>query len=214
MADKCDRCVIFDPRGLIDDPQGERVRDAGEFDDAAIDFSEGTLRELIVTPDADTQRLFDHVAGRVKVWSATLHGSLMFVVDEARFVQLMDSRAFEWLMRAAPADRVHLAITCHRPADIPTDVRAIGDHWLLFQCTQEHDLKVIEQRCGPKVESAVRALAPREFVHWDDAKGSYQIFRNPKAWYVPLGSPRSSGGELVLTPAGGESPVDTSKLFD
>jgi len=221
MARKCPYRVMLDPRGLIHSG-APRVSDvdgvASAFDAMSNDDEHDEtrrVREVLVTPEHDVQLVFDYTSREVKQWSKDWHDPehrLMYVVDEARFFDLLDSPAFEYVMRAAPPELIHIAITAHRPVDIPTDVRAISDHWMLFRCTQEHDLKVIEERCGWAVRQEVSQLNPHEFVHWDDAIGTYRVYRDPAAWYVPL-SVRSMPDPPDLLPIGGSKPVDTETLF-
>jgi hypothetical protein len=188
MAQRIAQRVMFDPRGLIDAPS-VRVRSAEHLRTLLAMRDDTMPEEIVITPDDRLQEAFDATARYVKQWSRTHDASLFFLVDEARFVDLLDSAAFEYLLRAAPPNQIHIAITAHRPADVPTDIRAISDHWLLFRTTQEHDLKVIEERCGVAVKRRVMALKPHEFVHWDDGASQWAANTNPASWYVPLGTP-------------------------
>lgn len=231
MARKCPRRIIFDPRGQIFS-EGLRVSTPGLLSEAIGDMSDDKdpLTEIIVTPDHDVQAMFDQCAGHVKDWAKDYANAsprtsgLMFLIDEVRFVKLLDSPNFEYVMRAAPPELINIAITGHRPADIVTDVRAISDVWLMFRCTQEHDLKVIKERCGEYVATKVAALQPHEFIKWDDATATASEFKNPKAWYVPLrlhppavtdddeDEVLPSGETLNNPPA--KTRLDTGNLFD
>lgn len=226
MARKCPRRLIFDPRGQIHS-DGLRVSDrallAGAMDDMAD--PKDPIKEILVTPDQDVQGMFDACAREVKAWADDFAHAprsarrLMFLIDEARLVKLLDSAAFEYVMRAAPPDLIQVAITAHRPADIPTDVRAISDHWLLFRCTQEHDLKVIRERCTESVCNQVAQLAPHQFIHWDDATAKAFAHREPGAWFVPLRSSAAPDGPgTPMLPETAELPanaqLDTARLFE
>jgi hypothetical protein len=208
MASRVAHRVMFDPRGLIDSTM--RVRSADQLRTLmAVDLSrtDERLREVVITPEANIQDTFDVTARYVKVWSKTRSEPLFFLVDEARFIKMMDSPAFEYLVRASNPNQIHIAITAHRPADIPTDIRAISDHWLLFRSTQEHDLKVIEDRCGVAVRRRVMQLKPHEFVHWNDAEGTWSANTNPSSWYVPLGVP-DHDADIVIPET-----TDTTRLL-
>jgi len=194
MALKCANRIILDPRGLIRGTGGVRVGQRAQFDQAIEMLHAKELREIIVTPEGDLDRMFSATAVAVKAWnrdhatSARDDKRLMWLIDEARFFDksLAKSEAFKFLLRASERDLVHIVLTAHRPADIPTDVRAISDHWIMFRTTQEHDLKVIDDRCGPKVRDLVANLNPHEFVQWDDAGGTVRAFREPARWFVAL----------------------------
>ncbi len=218
MACKCHYRVILDPRGLIHSGAPRVTTSDGvalAFDMMADDEKPETLRrEVIITPEYDLQSVFDYTSKEIKAWSKAYDDeehSIMFVVDESRFFDLKASQSFEYVLRATAPELVHVAITAHRPTDIPTDVRAISDHWLMFKTTQEHDLKVIEERCGRVVRDQVSRLDPHEFIHWNDSVGSWTSFKDPARWYVPLRSKNSPVLDSELLPDGGE--VDTDKLF-
>lgn len=215
LAQKCPYRVIFDPRGMIAiQGTGVRVTSIEGLKGIAdqMDDPKAPLTEIIVTPRTDVQATFDACARLVESWAQDYPNkahAIMFVVDEARFVNLQESAAFGWILRAAPRDLCHVIITAHRPADIPTDVRAIADHWLLFRFAQEHDLKVIGERCGTKVAGEVSRLKPYQYVHWDDGVGKASTNLNSAGWFVPLRAP-SERADTIL-PA---SAVDKRDLFD
>lgn len=209
MARKCPRRIVIDPRGLITSPDARRVTTIEAFDVALV----SGVPEIVVTPYDDLQGTFDAVANRVRaICRTSVTDRLMFIVDEARFFRLMDSSAFEYVLRAAPPESVHVAITCHRPLDIPTDIRAIADHWLVFKLTQEHDLRVIDGRCGGLVKRHVAALAPYEYVHWNDGTQEFAVNKHPEGWFVPL---RTAGPqpEEILPELPENSGIDSDKLF-
>lgn len=194
MARKAPYQVIFDPRGLVPVTTGARVTTSGELATAALAMRDtvAPLREVIITPREDVQAMFDQASGIVKTWTEEFPNTdhaLVFVVDEARFVDVRKSQAFGWVTRASPRDLFHVIVTAHRPIDLPTDLRAIADHWYLFRCVQEHDLDAIEERCGTRAMGVVSRLAAHEYLHWDDAMGTYTINRDPKSWHLPIRSP-------------------------
>ena len=225
MARKCPARLILDPRGLIhsDGLRVSRLEDLELMMDrmsVTASTKKDALSEIIVTPDTNVQTMFDQCARHVKAWAQDFQHAprathrLMFVVDEARFFDLRESAAFEYVLRAAPPDLVNIAITAHRPVDIPTDIRAISDHWLMFRCTQEHDLKVIGERTTETVRDAVARLNPHEFIDWDDATATARPFKNPAAWYLPLRS--TNAPEMTdpdILPAAEVGKVDKPKLF-
>lgn len=107
------------------------------------------------------------------------------LLDEARFLDLADEN-LDWVCRCARRDIIDIVITAHRPKDVPVDLRAIADYWCLFPMTQEHDLQVIEERCGTKTRRIVERLAARQYALWDDGKAVVHFSSNPERWYVPM----------------------------
>jgi hypothetical protein len=221
MARKCPARIILDPRALIHS-QGIRVSRMDDLDRTMEIMAEQptTISEVIVTPDSNVQTMFDHCARYVKAWAQDFQHAprathrLMFIVDEARFFDLRASPAFEYVLRAAPPDLINVAITAHRPSDIPTDIRAISDHWLMFRCTQEHDLKVIGERCTEAVRNQVETLNPHEFIDWDDATATARAYKNPSAWYIPLRAPGAAEtADLDVLPPSDPNSLDKSRLF-
>jgi hypothetical protein len=91
-------------------------------------------------------------------------------------------------------------LTCHRPVDVPTTLRALADFWYVFAMHQEHDLEVLRSRCSSETADVARVLGGRSFVGWDHRCG-LQAYENPASWYVNL-SP-----EVMLVP-----PVELDEL--
>jgi hypothetical protein len=158
------------------------------------------------------QPFFEQVSRELKAWIR--EGSappLAFVVDELRFVDTK-AEAFDWLTRCATREQIMIVGTAHRPSDVTVDLRAIVDVWCLFAMTQEHDLRVIEERCSIATAQLVRRLRPREFVVWDDTNGTRHLYRDPAAWHVPLQVATPTAAETV-TAAFPDASVDKGKLF-
>jgi len=189
MARKVQKRVIIDARRMIKRVDVEHVYRRSEIHPALHDLvTDRAVNEVVYQPiDDDLDHAFEGFITAVKhrvISSPDV--PLAIMIDEASFYNLEDSR-FQWLAKCTQRDRVHILITAHRPADIPTSVRAIADHWCIFATTQEHDLKTIEQRAGsPRVPDAVRRLKDRDYVHWDDSKGAMQTCTDPTGWYVAL----------------------------
>lgn len=217
LARKSDRRFIFDPRAMIAPSRDGFVVQGSstvimQGVDQVVEHDEG-MREIVVRPSLDVQASFNALVNELYQWlKAEPYARFTLLVDEIRFIKDLQTPHFEWLLRCSQPDRVHVILTCHRPTDIPTDIRAIADNWLVFRMTQEHDLKTLAERSQAAARAA-RSLGPREFVHWDDAAGEHALFRRPDKWFVPLAravpvldSPE--GSSLGLEPE-----PDTSKLF-
>ena len=178
--------VIFDPRGLVPAPRG-RARDVDGIDQAFDSLAGDSGADVVITPDRDLQAAFVRMSIEVRAWllDEDTPRRLALLVDELRFV---DTRApeFDWLLRCATRRAVCVILTAHRPTDVPTDIRAIADVWLIFRTTQEHDLRVLAERCPAAVVDDARRLTDREFVAWDDTRGKATTHRDPARWFVPL----------------------------
>lgn len=189
MARRSARRFILDPRGLVQQTPGDRLLSSSptliaQGVDRVVDDQ---VPELVITPTLNPQTAFDALVNELYEWlKRDPKASFTLVIDELRFLPDLETAQFEWLLRCSQPDRVHIILTCHRPADIPVNVRAIADQWLIFRVTQEHDLKVIAER-SPRAAMAARHLEKREFVAWDDATGEYKVFKRPDQWFVPLG---------------------------
>lgn len=215
MAAKVSQRLIFDPRGLIERAGSVRLKSAADLEGKGIPaLVDNEVSEIVYAPmEDDIQGAFRRFCMQVKWWVLN-HPTrpLAVLVDEVSFVNL-EEPAFQWITRCSKRDVLQIFLTGHRPADVPTSVRAIADYWLLFQCRQEHDLDVIESRCTRGTVQAVQRLNAREFVMWDDEHARFQIYKEARAWFVPLstGLARrvSVADPLDIAPA----PVDDGKLF-
>lgn len=190
LARKADRRFIFDPRSMIA-PSRDGFAISGpnhvimQAIDETIQGVDGE-REIVVRPSLDVQATFNTLTNELYQWiKSEPNARFTLLVDEIRFIKDLQTPQFEWLLRCSQPDRVHVILTCHRPTDIPTDIRAIADNWIVFRMTQEHDLKTLAER-SVKAASAARHLGAREFVHWDDAAGEHHVYRRADRWYVPL----------------------------
>jgi hypothetical protein len=189
MARRAARRFIFDPRGLVEQTPGDRLKTSSPTTIAqGVDrVVDDQVPEIVITPTLEPQTAFNALINELYEWlKREPKASFTLVIDELRFLPDLETAQFEWLLRCSQPDRVHIILTCHRPADIPVNIRAIADQWLIFRVTQEHDLKVIAER-SPRAAAVARHLQKREFVAWDDAEGDYKVFKRPDQWFVPLG---------------------------
>lgn len=179
--------IVFDPRGLY--PAERRATDSADIANwflAAMQSDAPIGAELVITPDDDVQGCFDLVCAYVKTWLKSGRSDIAFLIDEVRFIHDMNGPDLNWILRCATRASVTVVFTAHRPSDVAPDIRAISDMWCVFQMTQEHDLKVLAERCSPAVSNLVSKLKPRFFVAWNDANGTMKSYVHPELWYVPL----------------------------
>lgn len=205
MAGRCDYRFIIDPRRQLDSDGAILVTTPEELyaamqmiDQSIADHAEAQLDggeapplrkfEILIQPaQGQTQALFNYSAECVREFMERqpVGTTTVLFVDEAQFFDLLSSPAFEYIVRASPP-HVHVMLAAHRPADIPTAVRALSDTWLIFRTSQEHDLKVIRERCGIAVALRVQKIDPRQFIEWDDGEGLAREHLDPRVWFVPL----------------------------
>jgi hypothetical protein len=195
LAHKQSPRVILDPRAQwqVTDPYPAIDRLA-----MLDDLQAGA--DVVIQPE-ELQPAVDDAADVVKTYLTKSRSTRLSVVcDEAGLYHL---RAWSWLIRCSPRDRINILITAHRPADISTDIRSLADTWCIFRTTQPHDLNAIEERCGPDVVAAVQKLDRYQFVTWDDAKAEIRIIKNSDAWKMPADGPIESE---PIEPAPSKSP--------
>jgi hypothetical protein len=189
------RRLVFDPSDRIFSRAGLKAYDLDELTAAYAALDDGDTPEVIYTPRAEGIALGFHEFSDLVYLHTTAHRSrnLAVVIDESALVQdaIEDpespmSKAMTWSERR----RVHFFLTCHQPKDIPTRKRAITDYLVFFHTTQEHDLKVIRERCSEAFADRVSKLKPYRFLIWDDQRGAEKAARlEPRDWKIDL-SPR------------------------
>ncbi|HJR08443.1 MAG TPA: hypothetical protein VJ842_14370 [Pyrinomonadaceae bacterium] len=212
LASRSERSIVFDPRGLFDrvdtlelttEIQTRRIRDM------VIDHE---VRRLVITPNHEQslQSSFASTCDAIaRIVQEHPHVPLVFVVDEVRFIGANNvlTPSLEWLLRCSDTHCQDIIFTCHRPKDVPTDVRAIADYWMLFRMTLEHDLRVVADQ-STRAAALIPKLADRQFVCWDDGKGELIEYRDPKVWFYPL---RHSGSRGTSSAIGGGTIVQTEQ---
>jgi len=160
------------------------------------------MGETIVVQPYDEQDSSDRAARVVREYlDAPVTRELSVVIDEAALID--DLKAWSYVFRGSPRMRTTIVLTTHRPQDLPTHLRAVADVWCLFRTTQEHDLKVIEARCGADVARLVQDLKPYHFVSWNDAKGVLREHHTPETWFTPGPMPFEDTGKPFSSKATG-----------
>lgn len=181
--------VIFDPR--------EHFYSSIDVIDSAQGLYEllDEKSEVIVKPPDHIPEHFELVCEQLRAWIRdNREEEFSLLVDEAYDAKTPDFMppALDWLMRKTKRQQTRIIFTVHRPVDVATDIRALSDDWFIFQITQEHDLRIINERCGSEVAELVSRLGAREFIHWNDSLGIWKKFTESSKWYVSLGTPRQT----------------------
>lgn len=199
QAEREPTVLIFDPRGMFEEDFLQKEAAQHGFDlYAMLD----TLPRVVVHPEGDVIQSFNDTCDVMRDWLRdNPNEPVAFLVDEARFVKVGtgSSPSFDHITRYTAVKNVKIILTAHRPADIAVDLRAIADYWCVFHTTQEHDLEVIEERCGAEAVRMVRELRTREFLVWNDGKAKMHVVRNPSAWHVSLNPHQTAKVEETAT---------------
>jgi hypothetical protein len=175
--------VIVDPRDYFSTSPHVRLDASTLYEDL------DDLSEVIIKPDDHVPENFALTCDELRDWLRDNRDEpFSFLVDEAYDVKTPDFMppSLDWLLRKTKRNQGRIIFTVHRPSDISTDIRALSDHWFIFQMTQEHDLRVVTERCGSEVAEAVRTLAAREFINWNDGLATWTKHTNASEWYVSL----------------------------
>jgi len=214
IISKLPRRLVFDPRGMIRNDKGIVFSRTGPAFDTAMDrFDAHEIRELVFTPAGNVNSAFAvfcrEAANFVR---RNPDDRLGILIDEIRFVDLKNED-LDWILRCSSVDSVHVVLTGHRPKDVPTDIRAIADRWLLFSFTLPRDLEIIDEQCSPRVAVAVTKLQARQFVTWDDRIGQASSHSDPTVWYIETKKKRADSAAPVDTLPPGEPGIDKGSLF-
>lgn len=216
--------MILDPRRMFrSDPHALVVTDLASFQLACDRMHDQEVAEVVYSPSGPLADAFANYAAEMKRWiEHEPNRPIAFMIDEANKDFLdFDNDDFQWSLRCCNWDLHHIMMTTHRPVDLSTKVRALVDHWCLFAVRQEHDLQVVRERCSPQVADIVQQLAAREFVHWNDAEGRYEVKRDAESWRCVIGAPAQielpgddGSNGLDSLPGDKPAPAPQGKLFN
>lgn len=190
LARKTPTCVVFAPRPDVLESHRALPNAVGLFE--LLD----SAPEIIIKPPVAVIPTFEETCGELRAWlELNPDEEISLLVDEARFIKSTEniSESFDWLLRFTNPKKVNVILTAHRPVDVSVDIRAIADFWFIFHTTQEHDLKVIAERCGNAVADEVRHLEDGQLVIWNDARGVSRKHTDRALWYVPINLPKPEG---------------------
>lgn len=200
--DQCDRRALLDTRQQIRRPGSVIVRSAGRLREAFDALAAGDVDDVVYSPIETHSVAFAAFAGELRRWVTTHPGlGLGVLIDEAGFYkrQLDDVDGdFQYVIKTCDLDAVDVVLTCHRPTDLPTDVRALCNRLAIFRVTLPHDLEAVRKHCGDDVEQLVQQLPDRHFVEWDDDDATFAVNACPFIWQTDLTKPGANARILVL----------------
>jgi hypothetical protein len=187
VADGSTTRVIFDPRGQFNTTSDVLPDADGLY--ALLD----DRFEIIIQPGRgrEVSQVFDDVCRELANWIEDNPGeSVVLLADEGRLIGL-DSRNvslnFDWIVRSArEGSTISVVITCHRPVDVSTNIRAISNRLVFFRVMLPGDLDSIEEQCGPQVTEEVKKLLDKQFVVWNNSRQCWKKETNPATWYVKI----------------------------
>lgn len=187
VSERAPTRVIFDPRGQYH-TTADILPDAGGLYELLDERF-----EIIVRPGrgAEVEEIFDDTCRVTADWiEDNPHEQITLLVDEARLVGLESksgSLHFDWIVRSArEGSNIDVIITCHRPVDVSTNLRAIANRIVLFRVMLPNDLDAIEEQCGPVVKEEVRKLLDRHFVTWNNSRQQWRKVTTPDSWFVQI----------------------------
>jgi hypothetical protein len=186
--------VIFDPRFQFDTTSDILPNESGLYE--LLD----TREEIIIQPGrgADRAEVFAGVCKEVGDWiEDNPQEPICLLVDEGLLTGL-DSKTvnddFDWILRSARENSpISVIITCHRPADVSTNIRAIANKLVLFRATLPNDLDAIEWQCGPQVAEEVKRLLDKQYILWNNSRQQWRKIDNPASWYVKISEGQTIG---------------------
>jgi hypothetical protein len=186
--------LIVDPRAQwpapIIDPEDENAVGVMDTVDQELVYDELSAGQDVLVQPTDLEFAVAQLAQPARDFITTRKDrKLTIVFDEASLYKEQLRTSWSWMMRCSPMDRTTIILTTHRPADVPTDIRALVDMWCLFRTTQEHDLEVIEERTNPEVRDRVQTLKPYEFISWNDGRAEMRHHKDPASWFTPAAAP-------------------------
>jgi hypothetical protein len=187
VSERAPTRVIFDPRGQYH-TTGDVIPDAADLYDLL-----DNRYEVIVRPGrgSEVEANFDDTCRVIADWiEDNPHEEIAILVDEGRLIGL-DSRTpslhFDWILRSArEGSPIDVIITCHRPIDVHTNIRAIANRLVFFRVQLPNDLDAIEDQCGSQVRDEVKKLLDRQFITWNNSRQQWRKVDRPETWYTPI----------------------------
>lgn len=195
VAQRSDTRVIFDPRMQFH-TSSDIIPGAGGLYELLDDRYEITVQPGRGT---DIETSFDQTCGVVADWIEDNPGEkICLLVDEGRLVGL-DSKSislnFDWILRSArEGSSISVIVTCHRPVDASTNIRAIANRLVFYRVMLPLDLEEIEKQCGPTVAAEVQKLLDKQYIVWNNSRQQWRKVDNPASWFVEIDPEKKAVG--------------------
>jgi hypothetical protein len=200
------RRALLDPRAMIRRPGAVVVRSSAQLRRAFDGLAYDDCDEVVYWPTEEHSAALNAFSIELRRWVLEFPDlELGALVDEATFYGRPGSKGsldqcapFTFAVKSCDLKKHHIVVTAHRPKDVSADLRALMNRFCIFRTTQEHDLAAIREHCDGDVADIARTLGDREFVKWDDDKGTYEVNRAPFVWKTELTVPGAERSSLVL----------------
>lgn len=187
LAQKCETRVVFDPRSQFNSCEDIIPNAAGLYELMDIRY------EVIVQPGRGEEVFenFDSVCSSVADWIEENPGErVCLLVDEGRLVGLetkSGSLNFDWIVRSArEGSPIDVIVTCHRPVDVNTNIRAIANRLVFFRVMLPNDLDIIADQCGPDVAFQVEKLLDKQFIVWNNSRQQWRKEIDSSRWNIRI----------------------------
>lgn len=187
VAARSETRVIFDPRSQFRTTD-DVIPDASDLyelldDRYEVIIQSGRSKEL--------SEAFDETCAEVANWiEDNPRNSICLLVDEGRLCGLDNkgvSLNFDWILRSArEGSPIDIIITCHRPVDVSTNIRAIANRLVFFRVMLPNDMAIIEDQCGPQVAAEVNGLLDKQYIVWNNSRQQWRKVTDPSTWYVKI----------------------------
>lgn len=198
VGKKSPTLVIFDPRGQFHTTNDILPDSSGLYD--LLD----SRYEVIIRPGRGSQveENFDATCRVVADWiEDNPHEDICLLVDEGRLVGLESktgSLHFDWILRSArEGSHIDVVITCHRPVDLNTNIRAISNRLVFFRVMLPNDLETIEDQCGPEVTEQVKKLLDKQFITWNNSRQQWRRIDDPASWFTRIENDGNASAEAA-----------------
>jgi hypothetical protein len=203
--EQVERRAMLDPKQTIRRAGAVVVRRAARLREAFDALAAGDFAELVYSPIESHGVAFEAFAGELRRWVLTYPRlELGVLIDEASFYKKLDDVDGPFMFvvkssgRSRDDDPITIVLTCHRPTDLPTDLRSLLNRWAIFRTTLDNDLDAVRKQCGSDVAELVQQLDEREYVEWDDDEGAYDVARCSFIWETDLIEPGAESKILEL----------------
>jgi hypothetical protein len=161
----CPRFVVFDVMGEHAHQDGKnRCESPAELTGLLKWTREQETFAGVYVPEGELDEEIEEVSRLVYA-----RGNLCFVCEEVPLYTQAGYMPplFGKLIRTGRHQKIDIAWTAQRAAEVPKTLTALTDMWILFSQTEPRDLTALADRCGRDVTERVAGLGLHEYFIWD-----------------------------------------------
>lgn len=187
VAKRSDTRVILDPRSQFHSYRVISPDASGLYeqlnDEAEIIIQPGRGRSIEGSLAETCKEIADWIEDNPQE-------KICIIFDEGRLLGL-DSKSvpldFDWILRSArEGSPIDVVITCHRPVDVSTNIRAIANRLVYFRVMLPSDVILIEDQSGPEVAEQVGKLLDRQYIVWNNSRQQWRRVNDPSTWFIRI----------------------------